>query len=550
MKRLLSMILTMCMVFTMIPSMVFAESAEKTATTKEIKQMAAEMADDVNLDAYKNNVSREGQKKTTIVEPTITKEAKTTYSNAQKALSHKKSSANTYVAELGDYVYTSLQAAVDDAVDGDTIYLIDNISLEGVIISDKDITIDFDDYYLGGTYSDAMMIIYNSEVTLRDGYIMNIGSGNGLAVLGTSDVLMDGMSFTTTAEDTSGVLVGEGSLTEFTDCMFLSGSILDITSEFVNGVYVADGGYATVDECLIIFDEGVGLLAGSGSEVDIYDTDILMEEAYGISANKNSSVFVSKGSYLARWALFSNGGDITIDTGIFESEYYGVPAISSNGSNFGTNITIQSGSLATPSNWRTTAQDAIAVYKNMNKPGNLKVNLSGSYNNIKATWNKVSGATGYAIYYKKGTGSYKFWGRTTKNTVTIKNLTAGAKYNVKVVPYKKCEGTYNTFYGEGNKYSTAYTYTLKKVTLSTFSKSGSKVKVKWKNISGETGYQISKSIKKTGTNIVSTYKTTTGTYKLVSATKGKTYYYKIRAYKTVNGSKIYGPWSNVKAYKR
>lgn len=89
MKRLLSMILTMCMVFTMIPSMVFAESAEKTATTKEIKQMAAEMADDVNLDAYKNNVSREGQKKTTIVEPTITKEAKTTYSNAQKALSHK-----------------------------------------------------------------------------------------------------------------------------------------------------------------------------------------------------------------------------------------------------------------------------------------------------------------------------------------------------------------------------------------------------------------------------------------------------------------------------
>lgn len=490
------------------------------------------------------------KKKTTIVEPTITKEAKTTYSNAQKALSHKKSSANTYVAELGDYVYTSLQAAVDDAVDGDTIYLIDNISLEGVIISDKDITIDFDDYYLGGTYSDAMMIIYNSEVTLRDGYIMNIGSGNGLAVLGTSDVLMDGMSFTTTAEDTSGVLVGEGSLTEFTDCMFLSGSILDITSEFVNGVYVADGGYATVDECLIIFDEGVGLLAGSGSEVDIYDTDILMEEAYGISANKNSSVFVSKGSYLARWALFSNGGDITIDTGIFESEYYGVPAISSNGSNFGTNITIQSGSLATPSNWRTTAQDAIAVYKNMNKPGNLKVNLSGSYNNIKATWNKVSGATGYAIYYKKGTGSYKFWGRTTKNTVTIKNLTAGAKYNVKVVPYKKCEGTYNTFYGEGNKYSTAYTYTLKKVTLSTFSKSGSKVKVKWKNISGETGYQISKSIKKTGTNIVSTYKTTTGTYKLVSATKGKTYYYKIRAYKTVNGSKIYGPWSNVKAYKR
>lgn len=46
------------------------------------------------------------------------------------------------------------------------------------------------------------------------------------------------------------------------------------------------------------------------------------------------------------------------------------------------------------------------------------------------------------------------------------------------------------------------------------------------------------------------YKTTTGTSKLVRAIKGKGYYYKVRAYKEVNGRKIYGPWSNVKYYKR
>ena len=81
-------------------------------------------------------------------------------------------------------------------------------------------------------------------------------------------------------------------------------------------------------------------------------------------------------------------------------------------------------------------------------------------------------------------------------------------------------------------------------------KSSSKVKVSWTNISGETGYQISKSTKKSGTSIVETYKTTSGKSKTISATKGKTYYYKVRAYKVVDGKKIYGPWSSVIKYKR
>ena len=82
-------------------------------------------------------------------------------------------------------------------------------------------------------------------------------------------------------------------------------------------------------------------------------------------------------------------------------------------------------------------------------------------------------------------------------------------------------------------------------------KSGAKVKVSWTNISGETGYQISKMTKKSATQKKPlTYKTTSGKYKKLSATKGKTYYYKVRAYKTVDGKKIYGPWSTAVKYKR
>ena len=69
----------------------------------------------------------------------------------------------------------------------------------------------------------------------------------------------------------------------------------------------------------------------------------------------------------------------------------------------------------------------------------------------------------------------------------------------------------------------------------------SRQKVSWSNISGETGYQISKMT--SGKAIQKkplTYKTTSG----------KTYYYRVRAYKVVNGKTIYGPWSSPVKYKR
>lgn len=183
-------------------------------------------------------------------------------------------------------------------------------------------------------------------------------------------------------------------------------------------------------------------------------------------------------------------------------------------------------------------------------PASVSTRLTG-HDDIRVSWSKSTGADGYYVYYKKGSGSYNLLKRVTGTYATAANLTDGAKYAFKIVPYVNA-------YGDRIKSksyrSSSYIYTLKKISTPKVSKSGTKVKVRWTNISGETGYQISKSTKSKGTNIVATYKTTKGTYKTISAKKGTKYYYKVRAYKSyvVNGKtvKVYGPWSAVKSYRR
>jgi len=200
------------------------------------------------------------------------------------------------------------------------------------------------------------------------------------------------------------------------------------------------------------------------------------------------------------------------------------------------------------------AQEKIPALVYTGKPASATAKLrtvTGGYDDVVFSWSKVADASGYFVYYKKSTAkSYSYLTRTTGTTVTKKDLTDGAKYYFKVVPYDKVgDARYQSI-----EYKTATITTLKKVSTPKVVRSGSKVKVSWSNISGESGYQISRSTKKSGTNIVSTYKTTTGKSKIIKANKGKKYYYKVRAYKSVKvGSKyykVYGPWSYVKSYRR
>ncbi len=185
-----------------------------------------------------------------------------------------------------------------------------------------------------------------------------------------------------------------------------------------------------------------------------------------------------------------------------------------------------------------------------NAPSSVSAVLYG-YNDVNFSWKSVSNASGYYVYYKKSTSStYTYLTRTTSTSFKKANLPDGAKYYFKVIPYYYCSAN-NTKY-TSLSYKTASVYTLKKLNTPKISKYKTYAKVSWNNISGESGYQIYKMTRSGGKYklVKSYYYSASRSYANIPVTKNKTYYYKVRAYKTVNGKKIYGPWSNVKSFKR
>ena len=92
----------------------------------------------------------------------------------------------------------------------------------------------------------------------------------------------------------------------------------------------------------------------------------------------------------------------------------------------------------------------------------------------------------------------------------------------------------------------------KKTSIKKLSKGKKKFTVTWAKVSGVKGYQIQyssdKKLKKNNKSVtVTKQKTTKATVKKLKSKKK--YYVRVRTYKTVNGKKIYSPWSKVKSVK-
>lgn len=168
---------------------------------------------------------------------------------------------------------------------------------------------------------------------------------------------------------------------------------------------------------------------------------------------------------------------------------------------------------------------------------------------IKLTWSKVDGAAGYVVYrYNRETGAYDKIKVTGATSFTDKGLGAGTKYSYKVVPYGRSKLD-NIYYSKSYiAINTATKTRTPSITVASSAKT--KATVKWNNVGGENGYQVWYSTSEDGTyKKFSNAKANTTSLTVTGLTSGKTYYFKVRTYKTTDSGYVYSAWSTVKSVK-
>ena len=183
-------------------------------------------------------------------------------------------------------------------------------------------------------------------------------------------------------------------------------------------------------------------------------------------------------------------------------------------------------------------------------PQNLKTKVL-NYKTIQVSWTGTDYADSYNVYRKTGSGNWKkiasgITGVSYKDTKAVTGTTYS--YTVRAVSYTWGKAVLSSYDRSGVRGKAKLTA----VSLTSVKNAGKNtVKVSWKKVTGANGYRVYRSTSKNGeyTSAGFIKKGSTVTFKDKKVSEGKTYYYKIRAYRIVNGKRVYGPYSAVKSVK-
>lgn len=169
--------------------------------------------------------------------------------------------------------------------------------------------------------------------------------------------------------------------------------------------------------------------------------------------------------------------------------------------------------------------------------------ISSSYNSIYISWRTVAGASGYEVYRAtSSTGTYSLISTTTAAGYNNTGLATNRMYYYKVRAFRllgasKVYGGFSISVGSRPIPSSPSNLRATRITSRS-------IKLTWSGVTGGSGYEVYRATSSTGT--YSLLKRTTSRYYINSGlARNKTYYYKIRTYRTLGKTKVYSNWTTV-----
>ena len=362
-----------------------------------------------------------------------------------------------------------------------------------------------------------------------------------------------------------------------------------ITSPTSNGIYIYKSGKASTISSNTITSAGkYGIDVENSTATTISSNTISKAKSNGIfiySSGKSTTISSNTISSAGNYGIAVNGSTVSTiksntissssSNGIFISNSGKVTTVSSNtiksagkygiGVDGGTATTIKNNTITSPTNHGIYVQSSgkiATISGNTIKSGKKR---GISINSIKCAMtisgNTISACKGEAlIYLNPNSTSYKITVKSNKLTASSSvNGIYGTKCKVSIssntiksankaiVLTTTVKGTVNKNTYSGNKSnkltygSVAYANLSTPSSVKATKKSSTSIKISWNKVSNASGYYIYRSTSKSGTysKVATVSKGSTVSYTNKSLTKGKTYYYKVVAYrKTSNGNVI------------
>ncbi|MCD8511681.1 MAG: fibronectin type III domain-containing protein [Bacillus sp. (in: Bacteria)] len=178
---------------------------------------------------------------------------------------------------------------------------------------------------------------------------------------------------------------------------------------------------------------------------------------------------------------------------------------------------------------------------------------SADFNKINISWARTSGANGYEVYRstsKSGTYSRV---RTITNGSTLSfengNLETERTYYYKVRAYRNVND--KKVFGPFSSTINVKAILARPGNVKGQRVSASSMELSWSRVNGANGYEIFRATSSTGSYSRVGRVTNGSTVKYVDKglMKGRTFYYKVRAYRDVNGKRVFSTYSSVFTYR-